>query len=173
MTAANITAHVRTDALLSVLLNARYHLVGDENGGVGLGCRDHFDGGQPLGYYESYPSTPVYPVDEVVHVDTIPALLAVAMRHETTAHGSECDSVDIPGVPDSIPRARVIELVRSLGLDPRELASLELKGRCIEAVIYALDDEGHRYFVDTPTGPVATHHISIPITDDAPQRKET
>lgn len=78
--------------------------------------------------------------------------------------------MDIPGVPDSIPRACVIELVRSLGLDPRELASLELKGRCIEAAVYALDDEGHRYFEDgIPDGPVAKHHIAIPITDDAPQ----
>lgn len=82
-----IASSADTDTLLSVLLNARYHLVGDEEGGVGLDCRDHFDGGRPLAYYRSYPCAPLYPGTEVVHVDSIPGLLAVAADHETHAHG--------------------------------------------------------------------------------------
>ncbi len=74
--------------------------------------------------------------------------------------------MDIPGVPDTIPRARVVELVQSLGLDPRELVSCEFKGRSIDAVVFALDEQGHRYFDDSTSGAPATHRISIPITDD-------
>lgn len=76
-----------TDLLLSVLLSPRYFLAGDEEGGVGLECRDHLGGGQPLAYYRSYPGPPVYPGTQVVHVDSIPGLLAVAADHETHAHG--------------------------------------------------------------------------------------
>jgi hypothetical protein len=74
-----------TDTLLEVLLGGRYRLIGDENCGVGIECRDHFDGSHPLGCYRS----PAYPspyLDEVVAVDTIPGLLAVAVHHESTAH---------------------------------------------------------------------------------------
>lgn len=78
-----MTTH--TDLLLSVLLNGRYFLAGDEEGGVGLECRDHLAGG-PLAYYRSYAGTPIYPGTEVVHVDSIPGLLAVAADHETHSH---------------------------------------------------------------------------------------
>ncbi|WP_405149459.1 hypothetical protein OG589_14600 [Sphaerisporangium sp. NBC_01403] len=169
-TTADITVHVQTDALLSVLLTGRYRLIGDENCGVGIECLDCFDGGRPLGYYDS--GLGPYSDPQVVNVDTIPALLAVATDHETTAHGPEGDSVDIPGVPDSIPRGRVIELVQSLGLDPRELVSFEIKGRSIEAVVYALNEQGGRYFEgDGPRAEIAKHRISIPITDASPSEE--
>ncbi len=60
-------------------------LSGDENGGVGIGCRDHWDGGRPLGYlgYGQYPD----PL--VVDVDTIAELLAVGRRHLDEKHRTE------------------------------------------------------------------------------------
>lgn len=71
--------------------------------------------------------------------------------------------MDIPGIPDSIPRTAVIELVQSLGIDPVNAISVKLNLRSIDAEIYAVDERGHRYAVDDDT--IATHTISIPIVD--------
>ncbi len=82
---------------------------------------------------------------------------------QTEISTEQQNSMVIPGVPDSISRARIAELVQSLGLDVRELVSFELKVHAIHAVVYALNEDGHRYFVDDDN--VAKHHITIPITD--------
>jgi hypothetical protein len=167
--AREITLHVDTEALLSVFLGGRYRLIGDEDTGVGIECRDHFDGGRPLGYYQSPAYRSPYP-DEVVSVDTIPALLAVAVDHEACAHGPEGQpSVNIPAAPDSIPRARVLDLVKSLGIDPHELESFELTRNGVRAVVFAVDPEGRRYSDDGEN--FARHHITIPITDGPDTRK--
>lgn len=66
---------------------SRYCLVGDEDGGVGIECRDHFDGGRPLAYYATG-GHPSYTDDpEVVNTSTIAELLAVAETHEREVHG--------------------------------------------------------------------------------------
>ncbi|MCW2915510.1 MAG: hypothetical protein JWN52_3578 [Actinomycetia bacterium] len=63
----------------------RYRLVGDEDCGVGIECRDHFDGGRPLAYYSGDASA--YADDpEVENVTTISGLLAAAERHEAEVH---------------------------------------------------------------------------------------
>lgn len=72
-----------TDQLLVVLFNGRYYFHGDENLGVGLYCRDHPDGGRPLGYYEGLGR---YGDSTVPSVTTMPALLDIAARHEAEAH---------------------------------------------------------------------------------------
>lgn len=62
----------------------RYRLVGDEDCGVGIECRDHFDGGRPLAYYgdvKAYKDDPA-----VENVTTIDRLLLVARIHEIKYH---------------------------------------------------------------------------------------
>jgi hypothetical protein len=70
----------------------RYRLIGDEDCGVGIECRDHFDGGRPLAYYDS--GTGVYKNDPLVQdVSTIPGLLAAAEVHEHEMHGQPAPQV--------------------------------------------------------------------------------
>ncbi len=90
MATDSTTVHV--DTLLSVLLAGRYRLVGDENCGVGIECLDCPDGGRPLGYYDSGLGPSSDP--QVVNVDTIPALLAVAMGHEAAEHRVSTPTTD-------------------------------------------------------------------------------
>lgn len=75
---------IPTDALIAALLNPRLHLSGDEDGGVGLHCRDHFDGGRPLAYYDR--GDTVYPDPAVPTVATIPGLWAQAVDHLAAHH---------------------------------------------------------------------------------------
>ncbi|KAB8186877.1 hypothetical protein FH608_046145 [Nonomuraea phyllanthi] len=72
------------DALLEALTHPCFYLSGDENGGVGLHCRDHHDGGRPLAYYDRAGSICSDP--EVANVATIPGLWAVAVDHLSTQH---------------------------------------------------------------------------------------
>lgn len=62
----------------------RYRLIGDEDCGVGIECRDHFDGGRPLAYYQGGGPSPD-PL--VLNVSTIPGLLTAAEVHEHEMHG--------------------------------------------------------------------------------------
>ncbi len=60
----------------------RLRLVGDEDCGVGLECRDCWDGGRPLAYLRSYPGDTTYQHDPKVSVvDDLAALLAVGRGH--------------------------------------------------------------------------------------------
>lgn len=64
---------------------ARYRLVGDEETGVALHCRDHHDDGVPLAYWAGI--TPQWGhLPFVQQVSGLPELLAVAHSHETQAH---------------------------------------------------------------------------------------
>lgn len=65
----------------------RFYLSGDENCGVSLYCRDCWDGGRPLAYYDPHGSSP-YTGDALVeNVTTISQLLNVATRHTREVHG--------------------------------------------------------------------------------------
>jgi hypothetical protein len=75
---------VSTDALIEALTHPSLYLSGDENGGVGLHCRDHHDGGWPLAYYDRAGS--IYPDHAVANVATIPSLGACAVDHLATQH---------------------------------------------------------------------------------------
>lgn len=67
-------------------IDARFYLVGNEDCGVGIGCRDCWDGGRPLAYYDSG-DTRAYADDPAVeNVSTISGMVAAAARHEREAH---------------------------------------------------------------------------------------
>lgn len=81
----------------------------------------------------------------------------------------------LPGVPATVPRCQVVELVEALGFDVRDLAGLEFKAKAIFAEVYATRKPqhpdylfgmrgDHRFSPDGETA--ATHRICIPITDD-------
>jgi hypothetical protein len=80
----------------------------------------------------------------------------------------------LPGVPASIPRPKVVELIEALGLSVSDLASLEFEVNGIYAEVYAHHPDherwpnggAHRHTVDGEN--VATHRICIPITDEKP-----
>lgn len=59
----------------------RLRLVGDEDAGVGIECRECWDGGRPLGYLGD-----PYADDRVVFVTSVPELLAVGRRHLDEKH---------------------------------------------------------------------------------------
>lgn len=84
-----------------------------------------------------------------------------------------CD-VWIPGVPKTVRRALVVELIKALGIDPKQLYSLSLEPNAVYAEVYALKDGG-RYWDGGPEQKAATHSIAIPIEDQAPasDRSET
>jgi hypothetical protein len=66
------------------------YLQGDEDGGVSLYCRDCWDGGRPLAYYESFPGARNIPYaddDAVVNVSTFEALVTAAHDHRRSVHG--------------------------------------------------------------------------------------
>lgn len=72
--------------------------------------------------------------------------------------------MNIDAVPETIPRSKTIELIKSLGIEPGELYSFTIYPHAIEAQVYALTATGGRYFYDG-TENVAVHKIYIPITD--------
>lgn len=70
-----------------VALDARFYLSGDENCGVSLYCRDCWDDGRPLAYYDTSGSKQPYTDDVLVeNVTTISRLLNVATRHNREVH---------------------------------------------------------------------------------------
>lgn len=77
-------------------------------------------------------------------------------------------ALTIETVPESIPLERVQDLVRSLGIDTKSLKSLSISRNAVEAEIYALNEDGKRYFVigGDKHGEVAMHHIVIPVVHD-------
>lgn len=75
---------VSTDSLIQALTHSGFYLSGDHNGGVGIHCRDHHDGGRPFAYYD--PAGAEYPGPAVASVSTIPALWVQASHHLTTHH---------------------------------------------------------------------------------------
>jgi hypothetical protein len=81
---------VSTDSIIAAILHPSLHLTGDEDGGVGLHCRDHFDGGRPLAHYERTGSD--YPDPLVARVASIPSLWAEAVKHLEASHKSEARS---------------------------------------------------------------------------------
>lgn len=72
--------------------------------------------------------------------------------------------MDIEGIPNSIPRARVIELIEALGLNPREMQSLRMERDAVYVELYALQD-GNRFWDGGPDKRAAAHRIVIPIAD--------
>lgn len=80
------------------------------------------------------------------------------------AHEPKGCDVWIPGAPKSIPRARVLELIESLGIDPKETRSLRFEPEAVHVEVYALRD-GSRYWGGSSDKLAARHWIVIPIAD--------
>jgi hypothetical protein len=78
----------------------------------------------------------------------------------------EGSAMEIPGIPENIQRARVVELINALGIDVKQLRALRIEPRAVHAEVYALKD-GNRFWDGAwqPDSRVATHHITIPIAD--------
>lgn len=72
----------------------RYRLVGDEDCGVGLECRDCWDGGRPIAYYAGGVKSPYADDPAVADLATVPSLLAVMVRHEYQVHTPRGHSAD-------------------------------------------------------------------------------
>jgi hypothetical protein len=74
--------------------------------------------------------------------------------------------VNIPGVPDSIPRERVRELFAGLGIDIAQVtqAGIHVGWDSITATVFATDENGRRY-VERSTSEIAVHHVRIHIKD--------
>lgn len=67
----------------------RIRLAGDEDCGVGLECRDCWDGGRPLAYLRAWPNDPAYADDaKVTVVDGTVDLLAAGRAHLDEHHPS-------------------------------------------------------------------------------------
>ena len=75
--------------------------------------------------------------------------------------------MQITAVPETITREQFLGMIRSLGIDPTQLQSMTWSFNGIEAVVYALNDEGHRYAIRDAGGPRgATHKITIRVVDE-------
>ncbi|MDX3110159.1 hypothetical protein [Nonomuraea angiospora] len=72
--------------------------------------------------------------------------------------------MDLPGIPESIPRARVVELVEAFGLDLRDLLSVSVQRHAIAAEVFARNEQGQRFTNDGEN--LATHSILIPIVEE-------
>lgn len=75
-------------------------------------------------------------------------------------------SITIPGVPESIDRKAVCDLIASLGLEPKDVISLAFEPLGIRAEVCALNEQGQRFTADGEN--VATHRLTIPIVDKEP-----
>lgn len=73
-------------------------------------------------------------------------------------------TVEIPGVPESITREAYSNLIRSLGLEPKELYELRFETKGIYATVIAKNADGKSYVVKDE---IAMHEIVIPIKENA------
>jgi hypothetical protein len=87
-------------------------------------------------------------------------------QEQDVVYGPDGCDAWIPGVPKSVPRARVLELIEALGLDIHKLRGLRIEPNAIYAEVYAFKD-GARFWDGAwrPDAQVATHRIAIAITD--------
>ncbi|WP_433225611.1 hypothetical protein [Actinomadura formosensis] len=83
----------------------------------------------------------------------------------------------LPGIPASVPRAKVAELAQSLGFQVRDLVSLEFHPEAIYAEVFAhhpgkergADGRAWRYAVGDEA---ATHRVCIRIADEPENEPE-
>lgn len=79
-------------------------------------------------------------------------------------------AVTIPGVPETVPRERLLAFLHGLGFEPTEVASLEFHPEGIYAEVYAHDparERGWRYAVGDEA---AKHRVCIRIADESDEK---
>lgn len=74
-------------------------------------------------------------------------------------------SVTIPGVPASIPRSRLIDMIVSLGIDPNRCKEIRLDRNGIKAEVYATIPGTNQRYVNPGGNEPAMHSIHIKIDD--------
>jgi hypothetical protein len=67
--------------------------------------------------------------------------------------------VEIPGVPETFPREKVVAFFKDIGIDPSWCTSLELKANGVYAEIF-VRHEGNTKFV-TNNGEPAIHKVFV------------
>lgn len=72
--------------------------------------------------------------------------------------------MNIVGVPESISREAYVSLIRSLGLDPYQVVSIECHPEGVYTIVFAQDSHGNR---QREGEEFAKHEIWIPVVDDA------
>lgn len=72
-------------------------------------------------------------------------------------------AVTVTGIPESISRELVCQLIQTLGIDPDVIRSLEFHYDCICAEVPAIDTDGQPIVEDDTH---LSHQIVIPIRDD-------
>ena len=70
----------------------------------------------------------------------------------------------IPGVPESLPREKVIDFFKSVGLAANNCTSIELRPDGIYAEMFARTPEGAKV-VDPQRGEIVLHKVYIPFVD--------
>lgn len=82
-------------------------------------------------------------------------------------------AVTIHGVPESVPRERLLALLRELGFEPNEMAGMQLHTDGVTVEVFADHQperraangaRAYRYTMDRET--VAVHQICVPFRDD-------
>ncbi|HET7734370.1 MAG TPA: hypothetical protein VFK52_00225 [Nocardioidaceae bacterium] len=77
--------------------------------------------------------------------------------------------MNIKGVPESITRQQVVELLTTLGIDAGVVTrhgGVRIHGHAVTAEVYALNEHGERYIGEDDC--VATHLLTIRIVEDRP-----
>lgn len=69
--------------------------------------------------------------------------------------------ITIPGVPETITQEKVYDLIKSLGMDPKEVCALRFDPIGIHVEVYARDANGNRFTADGKD--LAMHKLTIRI----------
>lgn len=68
--------------------------------------------------------------------------------------------MSVPGIPDSVPLAKVAESVRVLGIDPAQVIAVSWGVREVQVSRYRLNERGDR-FVDGESYATETHTVPV------------
>lgn len=70
--------------------------------------------------------------------------------------------MNLAGVPDSIPAAKIRALFDEFGLPTEHLMAVSFGLTTVTLTLRALDLDGHAYF-DRTTGEAALHQVTVPV----------
>lgn len=72
--------------------------------------------------------------------------------------------MQVPGVPETITRDDYVAWIEALGFEAKNLKAMTLEHFGVTAVVYAVDEHGHKFTADGETA--ATHTITVRVVDD-------
>jgi hypothetical protein len=108
------------------------------------------------------------PTDDTVLVKISNGGYATSPEEATVSQhlpGSDTKGMVVPGIPDQIERPKLLDWIKSLGIDYEHLVELQIFHDAVVVEMFALDADGKRYWVHDPKGEdhAAVHRISIPV----------